>query len=357
MRIALYDIDSKIPNFALMKLSSHFKSQGDEVSLQRNLQAVEADQYFASVVFHTKKSQKRIQQLQQLYGDQITIGGSGIDLQTTLADDVECCFPDYALYNHTHYALGFLTRGCNKRCHFCVVPPKEGALNPNAATFDDFVPEGQKNVMLLDNNLLVSPNANSLLEQMIQQEYRINFSQTLDIQYLNDDNYPLLKQVYSMNSRFTRRMIYFSCNNRKTADLFEKKREYIKGFGHNQVTVVIMYGFNTRLSEDFAILKRMASLGVISFVQEYQPTVGGSPSRTPEDYFDMDLDEVSAFRFRSNGQNGEKFFRYLNRLYQQQYGRYYLPMLQATYRYNNKPRLQYYLDRPHLFSRKMYHHE
>jgi len=74
----------------------------------------------------------------------------------------------------------------------------------------------------------------------------------------------------------------------------------------------------------------------------------------PDDYFDMDLDELAAFRIRSNGQNGEKFLRYVSKLYFERYGRYYLPLLEAIYRYNNKPRLQYYLDRPYLFGVDMY---
>jgi hypothetical protein len=78
------------------------------------------------------------------------------------------------------------------------------------------------------------------------------------------------------------------------------------------------------------------------------------PARVPADYFDMDIDEVAGFRIRSNGQNGEKFLRYVSKLYFNRHGRYYLPILQALYRYNNKPRLQYYLDRPDLLSVHMY---
>jgi hypothetical protein len=114
-----------------------------------------------------------------------------------------------------------------------------------------------------------------------------------------------------------------------------------------------MFGFNTRLSQDFAILKMMKKLGIIPFVQEYQP-ISGVPARIPEDYFDMELDEVAEFRIRSNGQNGEKFLRYVSKLYYNRYGRYYLTILKAIYRYNNKPRLQYYLDRPDLLSVEMY---
>ncbi len=248
-----------------------------------------------------------------------------------------------------------LTRGCNKRCQFCVVPKKEGKLVSNYASFDDFVPRGQRNVMLLDNNVLASPNSHDILRNIIKRQFNVNFNQTLDIQYLNDDNYELLMQTRSVNSRFTKKMIYFSCNTPKQADWFHAKSDYLRGFGRNQVTVVIMFGFNTKLSEDFAILKMAKNLGLIPFVQEYQPILGVAP-RIPRDFFDMDLDEIAEFRFRTNGRNGEKFLRYINEQYFHEFGRYYLPILKAIYRYNNKPRLQYYLERPHLLTEQMYWH-
>lgn len=353
MKIVLFDVDSKIPNLALMKLSSFYKGRGYESILARKPRLIPADFYFASAVFNSEKSLGMIDRLKALYGDRIAIGGTGVDLRESLAEEVESYFPDYTLYDHTHYALGFLTRGCNKRCAFCVVPKKEGKLRPSYSSFDNFVPKNQRNVMLLDNNLLASPNASHLLEEMAKRQFKINFSQTLDFQYLTDDAYRLLRRVDSVNSRFTRKMIYFSCNTVKQAQRFEQEADKIRGFGKDSVTAVIMYGFNTRLSEDFTILKTMKKLGVLAFVQQYRP-IFGVPARIPHHYFDLDLDEVAEFRFRTNGQNGEKFFRYVSELYFDTYGRYYLPLLKAIYRYNSKQRLQHYLDRPDLVSTEMY---
>lgn len=353
MKVVLFDVDSKIPNLALMKLSGFYKARKYKVLLSQNLRSISADLYFASAVFNSAKSLDKINRLKMLYGEKIKLGGTGVDLTTSLADETERYFPDYDLYAHTKYALGFLTRGCNKRCAFCVVPKKEGYLQSHYSTFDDFVPKGQQNVMLLDNNLLAAPNAGDLLGEMARREFRVNFSQTLDIQYLTDEIYKKLKMVDSVNSRFTRKMIYFSCNTVKQAEWFFQKADELSGFGKGRVTAVIMYGFNTRLSQDFAILKMMRKLGVLPFVQEYQP-ISHVPARIPDDYFDTDLDELADFRIRSNGQNGEKFLRYVSKLYFHAYGKYYLPLLKAIYRYNNKQRLQYYLARPDLLSTEMY---
>jgi len=153
-RVALFDIDSRIPNLALMKLSAYCKTRGCEVVLARKPIRIETDKYFASTVFFRASSRERIDALQALYGDRIEIGGSGIHLGKRHPAEAEASFPDYGLYGHRSYALGFLTRGCRRRCAFCIVPEKEGAVKQTAGSFDDFVPSGQKNVMLLDDNLL-----------------------------------------------------------------------------------------------------------------------------------------------------------------------------------------------------------
>jgi len=103
---------------------------------------------------------------------------------------------------------------------------------------------------MLDNNLLSSPKCVEFLEQMIDRKYAVNFSQTLDINYLNEGTFELLNKVNSMNSRFTRPMHYFSCNNLNQIKQFIAKEKWIKGFGPGRVTVLTMFGFNTKLSED-----------------------------------------------------------------------------------------------------------
>jgi hypothetical protein len=352
-RIVIYDIDSKIPNLALMKISAYHKKRGYDVKITKDIRYIRADYYFSSSVFHNERSNLKVSALLDLFGSDIQMGGSGCSLKTRLPDEIDACFPDYELYNHKKYAIGFLTRGCNKSCRFCLVPKKEGRLNSQYATFDDFVPKNQRNIMLLDNNILSSDNATEILELIIKKEYIVNFSQTLDIDYLTIKNDRLLKKVKSANSRFTRPMIYFSCNTLRQSKTFFQKEQYLKSFGRNAVTVLIMFGFNTKLSEDYAILMMAKKLGLIPFVQEYMPVLD-TPSQIPEDYFDMDLDLVAALKFRTNGQNNEKFLRYVNKLYFQKFGKYYLPLLNAIYRYNNKLAINKYLRKPNLISQKQY---
>lgn len=351
--LALFDIDSRIPNLALMKLSAYFKDQGWGVTLLRKPEYVHADHVMASAVFRTRSTLEKIDALRKIYGTDVDIGGSAVDLKRRLPDEIEACFPDYSLYEHNRYALGFLTRGCPKTCKFCVVPAKEGRLKVQAASFSGFVPPDWKNILLLDDNLLGFSGAIGLLEEMSARGYRVNFSQTLDISYLTEPLYQVLLKIDSQNARFTRKQIYFSLNYPGAIRQFDMRKNMLKGFGKDRVSVVSIYGFDTSLSEDYSRWMLLRRLMLVPFFQEYWP-IEGIPSRLPQVFFDMDLNEVIRLTFRSNGQNWEKYLRWLNRLYFQTYGRYYQPLVEKIYRYNNKESVNRYLNRPETLTSELY---
>jgi hypothetical protein len=351
---ALYDVDSRIPNLALMKLSAWQKARGWKVRLIRHSgEAIPADAHFAATIFHRSSSRRRVAALREQLGDSLVVGGTGWNLRSRLPAGAERMFPDYSLYGHSQYAVGFLTRGCVCRCPFCLVPRKEGRLRRCPGGFDAFVPPGQKHVVLLDNNLLAHPAAAEMLRETVRRGYAVNFSQSLDIAYLTPPLFDILRQVDSRNARFTKRQFYFSVNDQSDIARFEQARPWLKSLGKDAVSVILLYGYNTRLSEDYARMWMLRRFALIPFFQEYWP-LPGFPARQPDDFFDMDLREVIRLTFRSNGYNWEKYLRWLNRLYFRRYGRYYRPLVEIIYRYNNKERIVRYLRRPELLTMELY---
>lgn len=353
--IALYDICGRIPNLALMKLSAYYKTKGYRTALCEAERPPAASLHYASCVFHHPRANRALTTLRCRLGDDLVAGGSGVDVRLKLAPEVDKCFPDYSLYGWQRYALGFLSRGCNSRCPFCLVPEKEGRLREDYATFDDFVPDGQRNVMLLDANLLAAGNACTLLKEMIRRDYRVNFSQTLDIRYLTAEVTSLLQQVQSVNSRFTKPMYYFSCNSAAQASLFREKQGLLRRLGRGKVTVIFMFGFDKTLSEEYAILSTLRELQLIPFLQQYMP-LPGCPPQPPDNYFDLDIDRIAEIRFRTNGRNNEKFLSFVNQRYFETFGQYYLPLLEARYRYNSKQAIGRYLRDPALVTRRKDRH-
>ena len=356
--VVLHDIDSRIPNLALMKLSSHYRRLGWKVVLSRRRSAgplvrIDADRHVVSAVFHAEPSLRKVDSLSRMYGEQLEAGGSGISLEKRLAPEIETLFPDYSLYGHRLYALGFLTRGCNKRCAFCVVPGKEGPLKRLAQSFDAFVPPRQRNVVLLDDNLLSYPGVEELLMDMIRRRYAVNFNQTLDITYLNESNYSLLRRIDYRNARFDNRMIYFSLNYPNMIEHFRARRRMLQSFGRDCVTVVCIYGFDTSLSQDYERFYWLRRLQLIPFFAQYWP-IPCVPARMPEDYFDADLNRMIRLTFRSNGYNWEKYLRWLNLRYFRSFGRFYRPLVEIIHRYNNKDRLEWFKQHPELMTDLLY---
>ncbi len=146
LKIGLIDFDGKIPNLALMKLSTYYKSHGAEVFLNEFPKGV--DKVYCSVLFTWNKN--KAAKLQEMYSN-IEFGGTGWDPMISLPKEVENCKPDYELYTYkdiykrvrgimkketrikkaetiVNMGIGFTSRGCIRNCEFCFVPKKEGAF-------------------------------------------------------------------------------------------------------------------------------------------------------------------------------------------------------------------------------------
>ncbi|MCP5108624.1 MAG: hypothetical protein GY950_34885, partial [bacterium] len=127
--VVLIDVDSKIPNLALMKISGYYKAKGRNVILTRDSSIHRnSKKVFASSVFKNKTTQNKIKRLKKIHGDNITFGGSGVNVFNQLPTEIESLVPDFSLYPGVDFGIDFLTRGCNHRCGFCLVPKKEGTL-------------------------------------------------------------------------------------------------------------------------------------------------------------------------------------------------------------------------------------
>ena len=196
MRVLLVDADSKIPNLALMKLSTFYKDMGDEVILLRlnipyfpyrrkQMQTIPEGNYdkvLCSIVFTpTVKFLKKTNKTEY--------GGSGVDLVKTLPDSIEKLPPDYSIYPDNDTSYGFISRGCIRNCWFCIVPKKEGKLR-QVATVKEIIKHDK--VKFLDNNFLALPNHESILKELVDMQIKCQFNQGLDIRLVTKRNSKLL---------------------------------------------------------------------------------------------------------------------------------------------------------------------
>jgi hypothetical protein len=191
MKIGIVSVDSKLPNLALMKLSAWHKSNGDEVSIYNPL-FDKPDLIYASKVFTTTADYA-------YFPSDIPVvkGGSGYNYDVKLEDEVESVYPDYELFD-CDYALGFTTRGCIRKCPFCIVPKKEGSIRVVADIYQFW--RGQDKLMLLDNNLTALPDHFvSVLQSLIKEKIRTDFAQGFDIRLITDER-QYLRRLLGMSS-------------------------------------------------------------------------------------------------------------------------------------------------------------
>lgn len=198
--ILLIDVDGKMANLALMKLSSYYKSKGCNVELVRlefnyykdrdpvRVDCSKYEEVFVSTLFEINKGKVIVDNC-----DRVTFGGTGNSLVVTLTEEVEQCEPDYGLYPECDYALGFITRGCIRNCYFCVVPEKEGMIKFNMHPKD--IIGSFKKVRFLDNNILAYKKHMEILKWLKDRRVRCKFVSGFDIRLINHDNAKVISEL------------------------------------------------------------------------------------------------------------------------------------------------------------------
>ena len=269
MKVLLMDLDiikqrRPFPNLALMKLSAHHKAKGDEVYL--NFPLRQPDITYASCVFtwHSRWKAR--------VPEGATIGGSGIDLKAELPPEVEHIMPDYSLYRNVDFSMGFTSRGCFRRCPWCIVSEKEGALKP-WASIHEFWDRRHKKILLLDNNLLAAPNWQRTMEDLITEGLEVDFNQGLDIRLVNEENVAFLKLVKAKQLRFSFDEMVYEKALRKGIELL-----LANGLRSRKLSFYFLHGF----SEDDMCVERLnilASYNVTVYPMAYKGRDGKEPRR------------------------------------------------------------------------------
>lgn len=256
MRVNLIDIDGTYPNLALMKMSTFWKLQGAEVVLNS---CAPSDQVFISVVFSKNMPQAR--KVQRALGG--TMGGSGTgDYSVILPPEIEHSCPDYSLYN-LDYSMGFVSRGCIRKCSFCIVPSKEGGLI-EWSPLDEFV--RHKKVVILDNNFIALPRWKPLIQEMIDKKLKVDFNQGLDIRLLTEEKAAMLAELAPPYLRF-------AWDSMDLMPAVKKGIRLLRDAGHpinrNRVGFYVLTGHETTPAQDLFRLEYLHRLNINTHVQPF----------------------------------------------------------------------------------------
>lgn len=192
MKIGLIDVDGhNFPNLALMKISAWHKAQGDSVEWYEPMFSGHMDKVYMSKVFTFTPDYEWC-----IDADIIERGGTGYkDYHKVLPIEIEYTNPDYSIYPSCDYAVGFLTRGCIRKCPRCVVPKKEGWIHP-VATWSIIKRPDSKKILFLDNNVLACDHGRDQIAEMSgRKDIRIDFNQGLDARLIDPEMAKLLGNI------------------------------------------------------------------------------------------------------------------------------------------------------------------
>ena len=267
MRIAIVDADligrkrHRFHNLACMKLSGYHKSRGDDVSLITDYLALDGyDRIYLSKVFTDTPVPEEVLQLPG-----IICGGTGFhyDKAPALPEEAEHHFPDYHLYDawtearlaegvkrreltyYLDYSIGFLTRGCFRKCSFCV--NRNYSRVSIHSPLEEFLDPGRPKICLLDDNFFGCPVWRELLAGLKETKKPFQFKQGLDERLLTDEKCSEL-----FGSRYDGDYI-FAFDNYADAPIIEEKILLARQYTNAVMKFYCFAGFdrNDRWDPDF----------------------------------------------------------------------------------------------------------
>ena len=281
MLIGLIDVDGhNFPNLPLMKLSAWHKVNGDTVEWYEPLfhsMGEPFDRVYMSKVFGEEYS---TDYPYYVNAKEVIKGGTGYHIHIengkevfdkenhkNLTDEVEHIYPDYSLYPEytKDTAYGFLTRGCCNNCSFCIVSKKEGLCSHKVANLSEFW-RGQKNIKLLDPNLLACKEHFDLLQQLADSKAKVDFTQGLDARFINEQSLEILKQINISMLHFAFDFMKFEKQIIKGLSLAKEKLQ----ISDRNAIVYVLTNYDTTIEEDLYRIQKIREIGFAPDVRIYR---------------------------------------------------------------------------------------
>lgn len=266
----------KYPPLGLMKISTYHKRQGDEVQFWRGTNLEFRNQkwdiiyitsmftYHWNIVIRTiryyqrNKNNKNIKVggvLASLFSNELK-NETGINPHIGLYKKVDRMAPDYSLsddYYTNDASIGYMTRGCIRRCPFCAVPQLEPEYIPYIPVKNQLDLD-KKDLLLLDNNVLASPEFPKIVKEIKKYGFYkdakfngklryVDFNQGVDIRLLTEEKMRLLSQI----AVFPLRLAFDDIRLKK---LYLEKVKLAHKHKIKRLSNFILYNFNDT-AEDF----------------------------------------------------------------------------------------------------------
>lgn len=327
MKVGIIDADligrkkHRFPNLVSEKISAYWKERGAEVELKLDYEDLDSyDHVYISKVFTDTPFPKNI-----VESDRIHMGGTGFyfDKAPNLPDEIEHHMPDYHLYDswieneverarksheenedaeyqksvnnpeydengnsivyekkdfneayfrsqfkeYTEYSIGFVTRGCFRKCPFCVNQKYDRVFRHSL--IDEFYDPDRKKICLLDDNVLGCPEWKNILTELINLKKPFKFKQGMDERLLTEEKCEMLFGA-NYDGDYT-----FAFDNISDYDLIHRKLQLIRKYtSATNIKFYVLVGFEGTDATDIENMwKRVALLmkyRCLPYIMRYQ---------------------------------------------------------------------------------------
>lgn len=254
MKVGLVDVDGhNYPNYALMKISAWHKERGDSVKWADPMFG-EYDRVYMSKVFTFTEDNKDI------WHCEVIKGGTGYDIASKLPEEIERVVDlDYSIYPQYMFSMQFFSRGCIRKCPFCLVRDKEGYIH--SVEPSNLNPNG-KWIEVLDNNFFANPEWRSAVEWLNATKQPVNLH-GVDVRIMNEE------QCMELNSMKLHKGVHIAWD-LPQLDLKPKLEEVTKWIKPYKLTCYVLVGFNSTMDQDLYRLRTLKELGITPFVMVYR---------------------------------------------------------------------------------------
>lgn len=309
IRVGIIDADligrdkHRFPNLVCLKLSAYWKEKGADVFLLLDYDHFsDYDQIYISKVFtDTPCPQKLYSEKWLARHPKIHVGGTGFyfDKAPNLPDEIEHHMPDYHLYDdwinnevekarsvaksankrfdevkykiqfkeYLEYSIGFITRGCFRKCGFCVNKKYDHVFLHSP--LEEFFDPSRKKICLLDDNFFGCPKWKDVLQQLIDSKRPFKFKQGIDERLLTEEKAEILFNA-SYDGDFT-----FAFDNVSDYELIHKKLEIINKYAKGKsIKFYVLVGYESTDERDienaFIRIELLLRYGCLPYIMRFQ---------------------------------------------------------------------------------------
>jgi hypothetical protein len=291
---------TRFPPLGLMKLGSYYRSQGDEIKLVRGNDELNtnfdpdiieitslftyswAPVHAAIEYYHEKFPQAKIT-VGGLYAsimpERIKTSYPFVEVHTGLHVEAEKYIPAYDIlstvpkWKDWKSSILFTTRGCIRKCPFCVVPELEGKIRTMITNIEPYIFPGHNEIILWDNNFLASKQWKKTLLQLKKSNLKIDFNQGLDARLMDEEKANLLAELKGRNIRLAYDFKGEKESIDKAVDCLESA-----GLRRRDIFFYTLFNFYDPKSKKgdtpesfFAIIQDISNMGCVSYPMRFIP--------------------------------------------------------------------------------------